>query len=47
MKTFSALLTGEFPSQKPATRSFDVFFHLRLKAGDLRRHHTHYDVIVM
>ena len=37
--TFSALLalcagnspvTGEFPSQKPVTRSFDVFFDLRL-----------------
>ena len=35
METFSALLalyavTGEFPSQKPVTRSFDVFFDLRL-----------------
>ena len=39
MKTFSALLalcegnplvTGGFPSQRPVTRSFDVFFHLRL-----------------
>ena len=39
MKTFSALLahcvgnlpvTGEFPAQKPVTRSFDVFFHLHL-----------------
>ena len=39
MKTFSALLalcegnspvTGEFPSQRPVTRSFDVFFDLRL-----------------
>ena len=38
MKTFSALLalcegnspfTGEFPSQKPVTQSFDVFFDLR------------------
>ena len=38
-KLFSALLalcagnspvTGEFPSQKPVTRSFDVFFDLRL-----------------
>ena len=37
METFSALLalcagnspvTGEFPSQRPVTRSFDVFFHL-------------------
>ena len=40
MEKFSALLalcagnspvTGEFPSQRPATRSFDVFFDLRLK----------------
>ena len=34
MGAFSALLalcvTGEFPSQKPVTRSFDVFFDLRL-----------------
>ena len=39
METFSALLaifvgnspgTGEFPTQKPVTRSFDVFFDLRL-----------------
>ena len=39
METFSALLAfcagnspvpGEFPSQKPVTRSFDVFFDLRL-----------------
>ena len=39
METFSALLTicaenspvpGEFPAQMPVTRSFDVFFDLRL-----------------
>ena len=39
METFSALLaicagnppvTGGFPSQRPVTRSFDVFFYLRL-----------------
>ena len=39
MATFSALLalcagnspvTGEFPSQRPVTRSFDIFFYLRL-----------------
>ena len=39
MKTFSPLLaicagnspvTGEFPTQRPVTRSFDVFFDLRL-----------------
>ena len=23
-------VTGEFPTQKPVTRSFDIFFHLRL-----------------
>ena len=64
METFSAFLalcagnspvTGEFPSQRPVTRSFEVFFDLRPKkgsannreAGDLRRHSSHYDVIVM
>ena len=39
METFSALLdlcegnspvTGEFPSQRPVTQSFDVFFDLHL-----------------
>ena len=39
METFSALLAicvenspvpGEFPEQRPVTRSFDVFFDLRL-----------------
>ena len=39
METFSALLaicarnspvTGEFPSQRPVTRSFDVFYDLRM-----------------
>ena len=59
MKTFSALLTicgkspvtGEFPAQRPMTRSFDVFFDLRLNKrlsnGDLRHHRAHYDVTVM
>ena len=63
METFSALLAlcvgnspviGEFPSQMPVTRSFDVFFDLRQngwvnnrEAGDLRPHRAHYDVIVM
>ena len=66
METFSALLAicagnspvpGEFPSQRPVTRSFDVFFDNSLilindwvknrEAGDLRRYRTHYDVIVM
>ena len=39
METFSVFLaicvgnspvTGEFPAQRPVTRSFDVFFDLRL-----------------
>ena len=65
MKTFSALLaiwaenspiTGEFSSQGPVARSFDVFFDLRLNknvlvsnrdAGDLKRHRAYYDVTVM
>ena len=64
MVTFSALLalcagnspvTGEFPSQTPVTRNFDVFYDLRLKngwvnnrdAGDLMRHRAHYNVTVM
>ena len=67
METFPVLLalcernspvTGEFPSQGPATRSFDVFFDMglnrRLKcwsshrdAGDLRRHPVHYDITVI
>ena len=63
METFFALLaicagnspvTGEFPSRRPVTRSFDVFFDLSLnngwannrEAGDLRRHRTHYYVAV-
>ena len=42
MEAFSALLaicagnspvTGEFPAQRPVTRSFDVFFDLRLNCG--------------
>ena len=63
-ETFSALpaicagnspVTGECPAQRPVTRSFDVFFYLRLtkrlskhgEAYDLRRHRTHNDVNVM
>ena len=42
---------GEFPTQRPVTRNFGVFFDLRLNnnrdAGDLRRYRGHYDVIVM
>ena len=45
-------VTCEFPSQRPVTRSFDLFFDLRLnngwvnnrEVGDWRRH---YDVIVI
>ena len=64
METFSALLalcagnssiTGEFPSQRPVTRSFDIFFDLRLKkrlSKQSRRrwletHRLHYDVTAM
>ena len=67
MKTFSALLalcagnppvTGEFTAQRPVTRSFGVFFDLRLnkplrkhwntrEAGYLRRHRAHDDVIII
>ena len=64
MDPFSALLAicaenspvpGEFPTQRPVTRSFDVFFDLRLNkrlskqswGWCLRRHSAHYDVIIM
>ena len=64
METFSALLaicagnspvTGEFPAQRPVTRSFDVFligvwingWVNNREAGDLKRYRAHYDVIVM
>ena len=44
---------GEFPTERPVTRNFDVFFDLRLnkvnngEAGDLGRNRGHYDVSVM
>ena len=64
METFSMLLAicagnspvpGEFPTQRPVTRSFDVFFDLARingwvnndEAGDSRRHRAHYGVIVI
>ena len=64
METFSALLalcagnspvTGEFPTQRPVTRSFDVVLICtwindgvnNREAGDLRRHRVHYDVTVL
>ena len=50
-------VTGELPAQRPVTRSLDVFLNMRLnkrlskhwwgEAGDLKRHRTHYVVIVM
>ena len=65
METFSALLAicaenspvpGEFPAQRPVTRSFVMFSLICVwindwvsnrDAGDLRRNLAHYDVIVM
>ena len=64
MEAFSALLPicagnspvpGEFPARKPVTRSFDVFFDLRLNkllskqswGWWLRRYSAHYDITVM
>ena len=59
MEIFSALLalcegnspvTGEFPAQKPVTRSYDVFFDLRRNKrlnNQWRRHRAYYDVTVM
>ena len=63
-EAFSALLAicagnspvpGEFPTQRPVTRSFDVYYDLcpnkrwvnKREAGDLRHNRAHYDVIVM
>ena len=44
-------VTGEFPSQRPVSRSFGVFFDVcrinNRETGYLRRHRAHYDVIVM
>ena len=64
METFSTLLAlcvgnsplpGEFPAQGPVTRSFDVFFDLRLNKRLSKQSwgwwfetlSLHYDVIVM
>ena len=64
METYSALLamcagnspaSGEFPAQRPVTRSFDVSLICvwingganNGEAGDLRRYRTQYDVTVM
>ena len=58
METFSPLLAferGIHRSQRPVTRSFDVFFDLywingwvnNREVGDLRCHRAHYDVTIM
>ena len=64
MEIFSALLalcagnspvTGEFPAQRPVTRSFDVFFDLRQNkrlskqswGWWFERYRAHYDVTEM
>ena len=64
METFSALLVicagkspvpGEFPAQRPVTRSFEVLFDLRLKKRLSKQSwgwwfetlSLHYDVTVM
>ena len=64
METLSAVLalcegdplaTDGFPSQRPLTQSFDVFFDMHLNkrlskqsiCGDLRRHDVHCNVTVM
>ena len=64
METFSALLAicagnspvpGEFPTQRPVTRSFDVYFDLRPNKRLSKQSRgwwfetlsPHYDVIVM
>ena len=64
METYSALLaicagnssvTGEIPTQRPLTQSFDVFFDLHLNEGwvntrqtdYLRRYRAHYYITVM
>ena len=64
METVSALLVicagnspvpGEFPAQRPVTRSFDVFLICTRisgwinngEPGDLRRYSAHYDVTIM
>ena len=48
--------SGEFPTQRPVTRNFDVLslicarindWENNREAGDLRRYRDHYDVIVM
>ena len=51
---FTSPVTGEFPAQRPVTRSFMFFFISAWlngwvnngEAGDLRRHRAHYDITV-
>ena len=51
----NSLVTGEFPRQRPVTRSFDISLICawingwvnNRDAGDLRRHRAHYDVTLM
>ena len=45
----SSLVTGEFHSQRPVTRIFDVFVDLRMhqQLSKQWRRHVHYDVTVM
>ena len=51
----NSLVTGEFPAQRPVTQSFmfPLIFNWinscgnNREAGDLKRHHAHYDVTVM
>ena len=48
--TGNSLVAGEFPSQIPVTRIFDVFFDLHMNkrlSERWRRHRVHYDVTVM
>ena len=59
METFFALVAfcagnspvvGEFPSQTPVTRSFDIFFDLhpnKRLSKQLRHHRVNYDLTVM
>ena len=52
---YKPFVTGDFPAQRPVTRSFDVslicawinvWVNNRV-AGDLRRHRAHYEVIIL
>ena len=51
----NSLVTGEFPTQRPVTQSFQISLicawingrENNLEAGDFKRHRAHYDVTVM